>query len=99
MALYKYGQDSTSLTADQVKAVLPLVERLKNAWASLTSQLNDLSERLLADAGKRSLTGDWDIAKLRLENAKATWHDLKLKAERYSEFQPGRADNLDEAME
>jgi hypothetical protein len=98
MALYKHGQDSTGATAKEIEAVLPLVERLKNAWATLTSDLNDLSRRLLADASQNSLTGDWDVANLRLETAKTTWQDLKIQAQQYLQFQIGRAEDLEEVM-
>jgi hypothetical protein len=98
MAYYKYGQDSTGSTAKEVEKAAKLVEKLKNAWGKITSDLGDLNKRLLDDASKRSLTGDWDVAMIKLDTAKATWRDLKVDAERYLTHQLGRAEDLDQAM-
>jgi hypothetical protein len=95
MALYEYGQKSTAKTAEDIKAVLPLVEKLKTAWTELTSNLTELSTKLLEP---KVLTGAWDLAALNVDTAKATWQDLKILAEKYLRFQLGRADELDEAM-
>lgn len=97
MALYEYGETSTLKTADEVKTVLPLVEKIKNAWSDLTSDLKELRD-VLTDASGGSLTGDWDVATLKLDIAKATWQDLKGASERYLRYQLKRADDVEEAM-
>jgi predicted nucleic acid-binding Zn-ribbon protein len=99
MAQYKYGQESTAKTAEEAKKAAGLVEKVKNAWGRITSDLTDLNTRLLDSANQSSLTGDWDVANLRLQTAKDTWQDLKVEAEQYLRYQLRRADDLDAAME
>jgi hypothetical protein len=98
MAHYHYGEESTAKTAKEAEKAAKFVEKIKNAWSKIASDLTDLNTRLLADANQSSLTGAWDVANVRLGTAKDTWQDLKVDAEQYLRYQLRRADNLDDAM-
>jgi len=98
MAQYQYGQESTDKTAKEAKAAAKLVEKIKNAWSDITDNLTDLDTRLLNNASQNSLTGEWDVAKLRLRTSRSSWDILKTQAEQYLRYQLDRADDLDEAM-
>jgi hypothetical protein len=98
MAQYLVGQETTGKTAEEAKKAIVLVEKVKNAWGKITSDLTDLSGRLLANANASSLTGDWDVVNIRLGTAKDTWQDLKTDAEQYLRYQLRRADDVDDAM-
>ena len=98
MAQYKYGQESTDKTAKEAQSAAKLVEKIKNAWSDITDNLTDLDTRLLGSASQNSLTGEWDVAKLRLRTSRTSWNTLKTQAEQYLRYQLDRADDLDEAM-
>ncbi|MGA9771220.1 MAG: alpha-xenorhabdolysin family binary toxin subunit A [Blastocatellia bacterium] len=93
---YKAAVGLTEKTANDIKEVLPLVDRLKTAWDAISSDLGDLSKVMLS-ARTLSLEEDWDFASIDLETAQKTWKDLKEQADQYRRFATVKAaDSVDQ---
>lgn len=98
-AAYTQAKDWTGKTAEDIKAVLPLVDKLKSAWDALSSDLNDLSE-VMGSAQESALIEDWDFASIDLETGLKTWLDLKEQADQYRRFADcKKVDTVDQLVE
>jgi DNA repair exonuclease SbcCD ATPase subunit len=84
--LIKTAKELTDHTAKELAKILPLVDKLVRAWDALTSDLADLSEKLLSKAKADSAAEDWDMASMDLEEARKTWAELKEQADQYRRF-------------
>jgi hypothetical protein len=97
--VYTEARNCTKETAEAIKAVLPLVEKLKIAWDALSSDLGDLS-KVMGSAQGLALKEDWDFASIDLGTAQKTWLDLKEQADQYRRFADcERVDNVDQLTE
>ncbi|MDT5271742.1 MAG: hypothetical protein QOH49_3928 [Acidobacteriota bacterium] len=98
-AAYTQAKDWTGKTAEDIKAVLPLVDKLKSAWDALSSDLKDLSV-LMSSAQGESLNEEWDFASIDLQNGLKTWLDLKEQADQYRRFADcKKVDTVDQLAE
>jgi DNA repair exonuclease SbcCD ATPase subunit len=98
-AAYTQAKDWTWKTAEDIKAVLPLVDKLKSAWDALSSDLSDLSE-VMGSGQSSALIEDWDFASIDLETGQKTWLDLKEQADQYRRFADcKKVDTVDQLAE
>ncbi len=98
-AAYTEAKGMTETTSKDIKAVLPFVEKLKNAWDALCSDLADLS-KLVGTAHGEALKEDWDFASIDLETAQKTWIELRTQADQYRRFADcGKAESVNQLME
>lgn len=82
---YKTAKGLTEKTSKDLEDILPLVEKLKKAWDTLSKDLGDLS-KIMSSANQMGLEEDWDFASVDLETARDTWRDLKEQADQYRRF-------------
>lgn len=98
-AAYTGAKHWTGKTADDIKTMLPLVEKLKSAWHNLSSDLNDLSE-IMGSARGNALNNEWNFASADLETGLDTWRELSDDAKKYRLFSNcKKVDTVDQLAE
>ncbi|HJR08080.1 MAG TPA: alpha-xenorhabdolysin family binary toxin subunit A [Pyrinomonadaceae bacterium] len=98
-AAYTQAKDWTGKTAEDIKAVLPLVDKLKSAWDAFSRDLKDLSD-VMSSAQGTGLTEEWDFASIDLQTGLQTWLDLKEQADQYRRFADcKKVDTVDQLAE
>lgn len=84
---HTWAKDSTQKAYASGEAVRPTLQRIKAAWANITSDLKDLHTRLLDSAKKDALAGDWAFAKIDFQDAQSEWERLANEAAGYLQYQ------------
>jgi len=96
-----WAKQATADSAKQVEKTVGALKRISTAWDSIKSDLTDLSKRLLDTANRDALAGDWDFAKMDLNDAQAEWDRLAGEAAGYlqHQLQTGGTKDVDQAMQ
>lgn len=84
---HKWAKDETAKAARYGEKTVGALQRISTAWGGIKSDLTDLYGRLLDQANKDALSGDWDFAKLDLEDAQTEWDRLAAEAAGYLQNQ------------